>query len=272
MFKAGAGTNLPGAVKIIARLSVQYLGWIIPLLTAGGFLLLLTDFAKKQLTRENLLYLSIVCLTGLFCVKFAIDRGSSLWVRYLLFIFVIVLPLCTIVMSRYLRKYPYIIILTFLLAAAPPFVSQALILKGSGVTRKAVPGIETLSHWLADSPFRNSPLLLTVMKHQASILPLYNPEIAFRYLIVSDWRHDSHLRDFILTFQPQLLITRDGEQKYIARIEKFFDGQIVTDDRLIYSRDTFKAFDLRGLSPVLQPSYAPTNRYVLVGPDFPHRR
>lgn len=269
MFEAGAGTNFAGALKNIMRFSVSYLGWILPLLAAGGFLLLLTDTPQKKLSVDRLLYLAIVCLTGMFCVKFAIDRGSSLWMRYLLFFFVIILPLGTFVMSRYLRKYPLIIMLVVLLSAAPPFVSQALKLN-EVVTRKAAPGIEKVGRWLADSPFRDAPILLTVMKWDSTYLPLYRPEIAFRYLIVSDWLQDANLQDFIATFQPQVLITRDGEQKYIARLEKLFGKKIMVEDRLIYNQDNYKAYDLRGLSSAVEPSYEPADRTVPVGPDFLH--
>jgi hypothetical protein len=269
LFKTGGGTDLPGALKIIARLSINHLGWIIPLLTAVGLLLLFMDAAKRQLSKERLLYLAIVLVTGLFIVKFGMDRGLTMHTRYLLLIFVMSFPFCTFVISRYLnlRIKPYFIILAVFLVAAPPFVSQVVNKHDLYVTRKTAPGVETLGRWLADSPFRDSPLLLTKMGWVSTYLPLYRPEIAFRYIIVSDWLNDTHLRDFLSTFQPQLLITSDGEHKYISRIEKLIGAQI-HEDRLVYVQDTYKAYDLRGLSKLTKYSTVPINRSLIVGPGF----
>ena len=267
MFDAREDTGLFGALKIIVRFWIKYFGWVIPVLTAGGFLLLLADAVKKQLSIERLLYLAVVCLKVMFCVKFGMDRGSSLWVRYLLFIFVMVLPFGIFFMNRYFRNYSYIIILAVLLAAAPSFIFHVLG-HDEYVTRKTNPAFETLGRWLADSTFQDSPLLMTEMKWKSTYLPLHRPEIAFRYMIVSDWLDGAHLRDYISTFKPQLLITRDGEQKYISRIENFFADQIIEEDRLIYNQDTLKVYDLRGLSPSVNSLSAPINRCVPVGPDF----
>lgn len=266
---AGKGANLLGALKILARHSINYLGWIIPLLAIAGLLLLFADAAKRQLSRERLLYLAIVSVTGLFFVKFGMDIGSGMWVRYLLFIFVMVLPLGTFVINRYLnlRIKPYFIILAVFIVAAPPFVSQVVNGHELYVTQKRAHGVETLGRWFENSPFSDSSILMTKMKWKSTLLPLYVPEIAFRYLIVSDWLHEYHLRGFISTYQPQLLITQEGEQKYISRIEKIIGAQII-EDRLIYDQDTFKAYDLRGLSRISMYFSAPINRCQPVGPGF----
>ena len=269
VFPVGEGANLIGALKILARHSINYLGWIIPLLAITGLLLLFADAAKRQLSRERLLYLAIVSVTGLFFVKFGMDIGSNMLVRYLLFIFVLVLPLGTFVINRYLnlKIKPYFIIFAVFIVAAPPFVSQVVNGYDLYVTQKRAHGVETLGRWFENSPFSNSSILMTKMKWKSTYLPLYVPEIAFRYIIVSDWIGDSYIRDFISIFQPQLLITRDGEDEDISRIEKFI-GAKIREDSLVYDQDTFKAYDLRGLSQATKCSTAPINRCVIVGPGF----
>jgi len=201
-------------------------------------------------------------------MKLAIDRGNFMWGRYLLFVFVMILPFGALVISRYLKNRTYVLIIAVLLAVTPIFISQRVNKPDLYIVKNAARGIEPLGRWLADSPFQDSPLLLTKMSWDSTYLPLYRPEIAFRYIIVSDWlRDDSHLRDFILGFQPQLLITRDGESKHISRIEKFI-GAKIPENRLIYDQHTIKAYDLRGLYRETEYSIAPINRCVPVGPDF----
>lgn len=262
--------SLFGTLRMLARLSVHNLGYAILLLTAAGFLLLLADAVKRRLSKERLLYLAIVFITGLFWVKFGMDRGSTFDQRYLLFIFVMSLPIFSFVLSRFLRKNPYIIILAVVfIAAADPFISQAQHRRGEfHVTQKRVQGIEKFGHWLGNSPYRDSPLFLTTMKNwDATFLPLYRPEIAFRYSILTPNRPDSVHRDFIKTFQPQLLITREGDDKGISDFEKL-TGALIRKDRLVYDIDTIRAFDLNGLSLDKNYSTSSINRYVLVGPGY----
>ena len=216
-------TSFSGALRILACFSIHNLGWTIPLLTAAGFLLLFAGATKRQLSKERLLYLAIIFITCLFWVKFGMDRGLSFDQRYLLFIFVMSLPIFSFVISHYLRKNSYIIILAVVfIAAADPFISQVIHKRSNlHITQNKTHDIETLGRWLADSPYRDSPLLLTTMKNwDSTYLPLYSPEIAFRYIILTKGRSDSVYRDFITTFQPKLLITREGDHEGMSRFEK----------------------------------------------------
>ena len=270
LFLTEGGTNFIGAIKIIAKQSIDYIGWIIPVLSMAGVLFMLADATKGQLSLERLLYLAIFFVTGLFIVKFGMDRGTSLWLRYLLLLFVTIIPLSNFTISRYVGKKPLMIFLAVSIAAAPPFISQVLNKRELFVTQTGAHGVEALSNWLQNSTFKDSPILMTKIQWKATYIPLYTPEIAFRYIIVSGWLSDNLLYDFISIRQPQLLITSDNEEKYILRIEKIL-GEEIKEDRLIYNKDSYKVFDLRGLMPKTSLSFTHRNRCIPIGPDFLNR-
>jgi hypothetical protein len=270
LFLTEGGTNFIGALKIIAHQSIDYIGWIIPMLSIVGVLLMFADVTKGQLSIERLLYLAIFFVTGLFVVKFGMDRGTSLWLRYLLLLFVTIIPISNFAISRYLGKKPLMIFLAVSIAAAPPFISQVVKKRELFVTHAGAQGVEALSNWLQKSTFKDSPLLMTKIDWKATYIPLYTPGIAFRYIIVSDWLSDDLLYDFISIRQPQLLITSNNEDRYISRIEKVL-GVKIKEDRLTYDQDSYKAFDLRGLRPKTSISLPHHNRCIPIGPDFLNR-
>jgi hypothetical protein len=260
------GTNLIGALKMLANISKIYLGLILPVLAIAGFVLLLVDGAKRQLSKERLLYLLIVCITGIFMVKFTMDRGDSLRLRYLLVIFIMILPISCFVLQRYFGKKTLVVLVAVLLSAAPPFLSQVYNKKQLYVTSKADHSAEHLASWIEKSAFKKSSILMTEMGWKSTLIPLHIPEIAFRYIIVSDWLRDSLLSDFIAEFQPQLLITSDDQQIFNTRIEKAL-GAKIAEASLIYDKDSFKVYDIRGL---LQKNLTPraNKKCIPVGPDF----
>ncbi len=88
--------DLLTAMSIIGVAGVAHFGWALPVAMVCGSISQLLDASRARLDTERLLYLVMVGIFWLMMIRFAAVRGTSLFNRYLLFGFVVSLPLAVL--------------------------------------------------------------------------------------------------------------------------------------------------------------------------------
>ncbi len=231
------------AVGIIGWKSVIHLGWIILAAVIWGLVLRLVKVFKSGMNTEEALYLSITCLFWGVMLKFTVNRGITLWDRYLLLGFIMVLPFAAFPVLRYLnnvKKWLGLIILTAIVSLG---VSRFIYKPAFYVTQKQPTEFKEVAVWLKESSYRNDSILLTPMALRSTYVPLYFPEIGPRHLTASFWVRDSELLDFLKKQKPSILITRDGDEKYKSHLEGLL-GKKFSDEQLVHRKGTIKVYKL----------------------------
>jgi hypothetical protein len=66
------------------------------------------------------------------------------------------------------------------------------------------------------------PVIMTEMEWESTYIPLYFPGIADKYTIISYFLNDSQLKEYLELTRPQVLITKDGDEEQLARLEYIF--------------------------------------------------
>lgn len=230
------------ALMILVRKSLDHLGWFLVLALIAGGAVQLVQAVKGRIAAERLFYVSILGTYWLVMLHFTMVRGTSLWARYLLFGLVMTLPLAALPVIRYVEQYR--LGLSAFLGLALLFVGIAQVDGPSLYVTRQPPGdIQRVAAWLRQSPFRDNPILLTKMGWRSTYLPLYAPEIGPRFRIVSFWISDAALMDFVRSQPLSLLVTRDGDEAFQARLKAI--GVEVDDERLIHTEGPIKIYALR---------------------------
>ena len=233
------------AIRSIGLKTFANLGGILPIAVIMGLILKFSQIIRNKIKPKEILYILIVCVYWIFMFKFALVRGKALYDRYLLFGYVMVLPFAAAVFTYYSNNYRIWVGMILIVVAS----FGALVLfchPPSYVTRRQPTAIKDAAVWLKKSSYYGDPILLTRMGWQSTYFKLYLPEINQRCVTVSEYTTDSRLQHFLKIHKPPLLITRDGEDKYRSRIETIL-GERIPEDRLIYSKDNIKIYDIRDL-------------------------
>lgn len=211
--------GLPEAIGILGGKTVLHLG-VLPFAIAPGLAAQLVRALRKEASRDGWLYLGIACLLWLWLLAFAMVRGASLLDRYLLLGVVVSLPFAWLWLApRFERARSGLGICV--VAALVPLGAVALTRRPAvySLTPSHPVEIERVAAWLKTGPHRDAAVVLTRMRWDSTLLPLYHPAIASRHLIVSGWVSDSTIQRFLRRRRPPLLITRDGDEEHVARVE-----------------------------------------------------
>jgi hypothetical protein len=199
-------------------------------------LVLIARSANKP---EQVLYIAVVCLYWLGMVYLAMNIGASLWNRFMLFGFVMSLPLAFFPFMgpwMYHRRSLAMVVCVALVAVGIlTFPRQ----RPLWVTVQRPTEIKNLVTWLKESPYRNDPLLVTAMDWQATYIPLYFPEV--RMGMISPWVEDDEVYHFLKNQPPSLLITREGELELQARIENIM-GKVIAEHRLVHKEGAVNVY------------------------------
>jgi 4-amino-4-deoxy-L-arabinose transferase-like glycosyltransferase len=231
--------DLLEALNFLGSMAVFHLGEILIVVMVGGVIWQLVLIARSANKPEQVLYIAVVCLYWLGMVYLAMNIGATVWNRFLLFGFVISLPLVFLPFIgpwMYHRRSLAMIVCVILVAVG---ISTFPRQRPLWVTVQRPTEIKNLVAWLKESPYRNDPLLVTDMGWQATYIPLYFPEV--RMGMVSPWVEDDEVYDFLQNQPPALLITRAGESGLQARIEKIL-GKAIAEHRLVHKEGAINVY------------------------------
>jgi hypothetical protein len=227
------------ALKLLGSMTVSHLGGILTVAIVGGVLWQLVLITRSANKPEHVMYLAVVCLYWLGMVYLAMNIGASVWNRFLLFAFVMSLPLAFFPfvgpLMSHRRSLAMIVCAILVAAGISTFPRQ----RPLWVTLQRPTDIMNLVTWLKQSPYRHDPLLVTDMAWKATYIPLYFPEV--RMEMVSPWVEDDEVYDFVKKQPPSLLITRDGEAKLQARIENII-GKPIAAHSLVHQEGAIKVY------------------------------
>ena len=227
------------ALTLLGSMTVRHLGGILTVAMVGGVLWQLVLIPRSAKKPEHVMYLAVVCLYWLGLVYLAMNIGASVWNRFLLFAFVMSLPLAFVPflgpLMSHRRSLAMIVCAVLVAAGISTFPRQ----RPLWVTRQRPTDIMNLVTWLKQSPYRHDPLLVTDMAWKATYLPLYFPEV--RMGMVSPWVEDDEVYDFLENEPPTLLITQEGEARMQARIESII-GKPIAAHSLVHQEGAIKVY------------------------------
>ena len=249
------------AIWNVGSISISHIGLILIITILWGIILQFLHAIRKKITAERVLYVSMFGIFWMFILYLAMARGTALWHRYLLFGFVLALPLAVIPLKHYVANYRRWLGVFFSIAIVSLVITYFLGVKDiirhpiDYVTYKKPVEIRALVDWLRRSPYRSDDILLTRMTWQSSYLPLYFPEMCsfreyavapYAFNFVSPWTKDHMLDDFIGNQKPSLLITCDKDMDIRKRIETIL-GQAIHESSLVHTEGDIKVYDIRSV-------------------------
>jgi hypothetical protein len=227
------------ALTFLGSITVRHLGGILTVAIVGGVLWQLVLMTRSTRKPEHVLYVAVLCLYWLGLVYLAMNIGASVWNRFLLFAFVMSLPLAFLPFVESLmshrRSLAIIVCAILVVAGIATFPRQRPLY----VTLQRPTDIMNLMTWLKQSPYRHDPLLVTDMGWKATYIPLYFPEV--RMGMVSPWVEDEEVYEFLKDEPPSLLITQEGEAKMQARIEDLI-GKPIAAHSLVHQEGAIKVY------------------------------
>jgi hypothetical protein len=222
--------SLARALLRLGSLSRAHMFWVLPIISVFGFFFNLILAIKKRLNAKQLLYFLIACFTYIFIIKFTMDRGKTLWSRYLLFSMILALPFAAYTIRMLFYNLNRLIVIFIVLGLIlSPIASQLIYQKNLYLLKSHSPDIIDLAVWLKSSKYHDVYVLSTKLNWDASLLPLYFPEISRKHFIVSGWASDQGIQKF-LNNKPSLLVFRQGDEKYKLRIEKIIGKKVMKED------------------------------------------
>ena len=245
---AAVGANPVSFVKaviiILKKLAFQLSIPVMALILLGVIsnLISIKDLKKQS---PQILYLSIFFLFWSFMLYFAMLRGRSLWVVYLLFGIVIALPFAFFPFRKF-KFFPiisFIILCLFIFLVVPPIYQELSETSYARiyVTKVKPIEMEQVASWLKESDYKSDYILMTRMGWKSKYLLLYFPEVSDKVEIVSPWANDTELSRFIESHHPTLLITRDSDKEFIERVERLTNHNF-TRDNPVYQYGEIKVF------------------------------
>ncbi len=254
-------TDLTGAIKAVGRKSVTHMGWIPLILAAAGAAFQFSKIVRRRISHELALYLATLVVFWSLFLAVALIRGwRSLGDRYALVDLVLILPFVFLIVftptgSRrtFTRGVIGLTVPAVGLSLAAVTVdavraSDSSVHSPVYLTRRWPVEIQRIAAWLRASPYRQGPVLLTMMDWEATYLPLYLPEVASRHLVVSSWTREHELREFLLKERPVVLITRDDDAEFWPAIDA--TGGVVRPSGLVHEEGSTRVY----LMPPSRPS------------------
>ena len=236
--------------------SVYFLGYVIPPAVIIGLILQVIQIAKRRISAERILYLSIFIIQWLFIFRFYFSRGGAIWTRYLLLGLVLALPFASLALCN-LRNYrqQLVLIMTITVVSSFTFIlpqSFQVPVVPLEITRHQPNEIKNFAAWLEKSSYRDDYFVVTEMKtngFRQRYLPLYIPEVSYRILTI--WNQEeivpnSELKEFLEQKNPSLLITSKDDDDLKTRVETYLSEKL-SQERLVYAENYLKVYNIDGL-------------------------
>jgi hypothetical protein len=262
--------TLTVAAGMLLWKAIVHLGWLPPLLPAGvigGVLLVMLCAIKGKVSPEILLHLVMAGMLWCFLVWLVAARGDF-QDRFLLVGLVTLLPFAGFLYSwLWGHRSRALLVATMLTVASFPLSVSAYQLAVRVLREHQVPwptnrladsspryfvtfgtthGMDKIARWLADSRYRDDPILMTEMDYRSVYLPLYLPTIGGRYFIVSHTSIEDKIARFVLGRRPALLITVAEDGDLQGRIQRYLAARL-EPERLVHTEGDVLVYDIRNL-------------------------
>jgi len=252
--QSGSGRGeLPGAIATIVRHFVAALGPLFPVALVLGVAFEIALVVRRDASAARVLWLAIVLLINGALLVFGLTRGESLWNRYLLLAFVLSAPIALVPVGRFLRsptatglwlKSALLVALTVSLGAAAGSYDPRLFYSAPWLTADRPAEIVRLADWLAESPWKDDPVLISRMDWRSTYLALYYPPVSSRKFIFSEWTPDETIRAWDRLVRPTLFITARSDDAYLRRFETILGAPFERADQ-VYAADDILVFHIR---------------------------
>ena len=245
------GVSVTKAGEILVTRFASRLGWVIVIGLLLGLVRELRSLVARRLSPERILHLAVVLIFLAGAWAFTVMRGQTLGDPYLLFIFILAMPIALIPASGYLshigRGGLWVVIVVALI-----YSLASLWLKGGlethWVTTAEPQRIIRFAEWVNQSPWRDQPVVFTRMDWQPTYLPYYFPRYAWKTIIISEWIDDGPLLEMTQSVRPSLLVTQPGDEAYVKRFVKV-TGMAVEQYRLVHRDGDVEVYALVDAQP-----------------------
>jgi len=230
------GVSVSKAGEILITRFASRLGWVLVIGLLLGLVRELRSLVARRLSPERILYLAAVLIFLVGAWAFTVLRGQTLGDPYLLFIFILAMPIALIPASGYLshigrRGLWGIIAVALIYSLGSTWLKGGL--ETHWVTRAKPQRIIRFAEWVDQSPWRDQPVVFTRMEWEPTYFPYYFPSYAWKTIIISEWIDDGPLRELTQSAGPSLLVTQPGDEEYVKRFVKV-TGMTVEHDRLVH--------------------------------------
>ncbi|MCX7630549.1 MAG: glycosyltransferase family 39 protein [Geminicoccaceae bacterium] len=185
-------------------------------LAACGLLLALGTAGKAE-AAERLLWVSFWLLALLLVFLLARERGPSFVDRYALSAAVFALPLAFWALEPLLGERTRAVLLVAALVGSTG-IATWIARPELYLARRFPPEIVGLAGWLDEKRAPGTAVLFTRAGWLPTYVPLFHSMRRDDYRIVSWYLQDAALRAFLVRRRPQILITREGDEAFLARI------------------------------------------------------
>jgi hypothetical protein len=199
----------------------------------------------------------IALVLGMILELLAILRGRSssariLWLTIVLRPVVLSLPIAVLPVAPFLLRRTtrrlwlgslLIVFLTVGLGTAAGSYYPRLFYSDSWVTTDRPTKISRLAQWLATSPWKDDPVLLSRMDWHSTYLALYYPPVSSRKFILSEWTSDDSVRGWVYAIRPALFVTSRTDHEYAQRFERII-GAPLNEETQVYANDDIVVFSI----------------------------
>ena len=260
-FHGAKPVNWLEALAVITHGYIVHLGWLLLLTAVLGLGLQCVGLVRREFTLERLFYLLATLTNAAACYCMAIIRGNSVWDRYLLFGFLLILPFAILPFTSMAHLQQSKLSLS---------VVALLVITSAGYNLKVYRTLNQYYNdlyvtlwqptdmintvrWLKSSPYEDYVVLLTENGGESWYFPTFFPAKAFRHCVITwypDVRIDGgsclnlgqsqHLGD------NDLFITSDEDRAVQERLEKMVGGTI-GNDALVHTEGDLRVYDISSL-------------------------
>ena len=244
------------AIAYLWHRAGRHLGWLLSIGALAGLTSELYRTMRGRLGRQRAAYAILVGAVWVMIFEGTLARGYGMYDRFLFYGFALALPLAAVAYLEVCGRYRHSIAVGTLAIAASLSAPYYRIYPLTGsyysgifVTRKMPTEILELVRWLPTSRYRNDAVLFTKLGWQPTYFPLFAPDMAERYLIVSIWSNDGFTRRFIEHARPTLLITqrKDGDDR--ARIFRILgQSPIPALPKPVYTTGNVEVYDISSMT------------------------
>lgn len=232
---AGVGYGLTAALGHLAKLVLVELGVVGTVALAAGIAAELVSAARRRTSAARVLALCMAATAWVFLLRFTMSRGPSAWNRYALMTLVVSLPFAFVTLKPLWhvtdgRRVASVVALVLLLGIALPDLAG---LRARHWLRATPPvEAERFARWLEGWGERaRVPILATPVGWELTYLGFYLPDVEPRMRTISGWISSADLTatlDGLRGTGPFLLVTRDGDEADLARIQHTAGAPLIT--------------------------------------------
>jgi 4-amino-4-deoxy-L-arabinose transferase-like glycosyltransferase len=239
------------AAQVISEKSTKHLGYGIAIAVIVGLFLLISDIARRRFSLDKAFYLLLFAVYSTIMYRFTLDRGWDLWDRYLLFGFVLALPLAVSPFARLTvswqprwRNVLVVLVLLFPMLYKPKLYDTLDHLYNDFyVTLWRPHDITQISSWLQEGPYRDYVILLTEIEGQSWYLPTYVARPELQHCVFAYYAEDHYVRSCLDLGDHVLFVTSDQDRDVQSRIETLIGG-FIEDQMLVHTEGDIRVYDI----------------------------